>query len=840
MRLWSSKGSLNRSETVPLASLNSSTEIQELGVHGAHRARLGGALAWATFGAFAVWFAANLIPKLALRLEFEDQLIVLRFARNMAEGNGLVYNAGERVMGFTTPLFTLLSALFAALGGEWAPAWQNVFGILCMLGTAALAARILIQVGAAPAAPLAVALLTFEPAAADSYVYVGMEVHLFSLLFLLALDLHLNRRTTAASVASGFLFLTRPEGALLAAMLLADVWYRRRKVPIVEASAALATVFPWLLFATLYYGSPVPATLPAKRGALLVHAQQYLERVAEIYADAAISVAATVSPSLAGNHLAWLPLAVVAVVGCIVLVRRQSVLWPLVGFPVLSTLCYAALGAWPEFTWHYYPLNVLSAFSLALGVHAATSEALRRAPNPRRHRTRPSVWNKADAIVRKTATVAVLLALTLAVLASTYRLVAHNRYEPDARSQGLASMGRSLGDEFEDGTSVLLDEIGHIGWESRLKIVDQAGLVTPGLRYDVPRHLAVQRHRPDLLLLHDEAPLRHGVKQTEAFPLDLGYELVPDFPTAPEYRLYELGRGSDVPRNPGPSAGSYLVQRNEAGHVEALLLDPGPSSAIPPRRFAVAGSDKGALGFIDHVSVEPTLFTRSRSNLFTVGGWAVDPTSPASFLEAVIVGGDEVVGSTNTGLPRGDVAAEHGSPFKFAGFSLRVATDPDRVADEGLEVYSVSDRGFATRLQFLYQPLKKGWLGRQTLPVTDGRRLTVQAPGDALGGSLDVVTTRGDATIIEGWAADLERRERPRQIVVYRDGQFLTSLGVNRKRSDVARHYGDDRLLRTGFRGAVSGAPNPDTFGDRHRVFAIMLRGVALELSSFSASTRSP
>lgn len=220
-----------------------------------------GGLSWAAFGVFAVWFAARLIPNLALRLRFEDQLIVLRYARNLAEGNGLVYNAGEQVMGFTTPLFTVLSSVFVVLGGDEAAAWQNGFGLVCMLGAAALAARLLVHLGAGAAAPLAVALVTFNPAVAYNYLYLGMEIHLFALLFLLALDLQMGGRATAASVTSALLFLTRPEGALLAAMLLAHGWLRERKPPVRQAVAAVATALPWLLFALAYYGNVLPAAL---------------------------------------------------------------------------------------------------------------------------------------------------------------------------------------------------------------------------------------------------------------------------------------------------------------------------------------------------------------------------------------------------------------------------------------------------------------------------------------------------------------------------------------------------------------------------------------------------
>jgi len=46
----------------------------------------------------------------------DDAFISFRYARNLVEGYGLVYNPGERVQGFTNPLWTLLAAGFLRLG----------------------------------------------------------------------------------------------------------------------------------------------------------------------------------------------------------------------------------------------------------------------------------------------------------------------------------------------------------------------------------------------------------------------------------------------------------------------------------------------------------------------------------------------------------------------------------------------------------------------------------------------------------------------------------------------------------------------------------------------------
>lgn len=46
----------------------------------------------------------------------DDAFISFRYARNLVEGHGLVYNPGERVQGFTNPLWTAFAAGFLRLG----------------------------------------------------------------------------------------------------------------------------------------------------------------------------------------------------------------------------------------------------------------------------------------------------------------------------------------------------------------------------------------------------------------------------------------------------------------------------------------------------------------------------------------------------------------------------------------------------------------------------------------------------------------------------------------------------------------------------------------------------
>lgn len=794
----------------------------------ARQQRLLAATAWAAFTAFGVWFSARLIPNLVLRLQFEDQLIVLRYARNLAEGNGLVYNAGERVMGFTTPLFTVLSSVFVVLGGDQAAAWQNGFGLMAMLGTAAIAARLLVRLGAGLAAPLAVALVTFNPAVAYNYLYLGMEIHLFALLFLLALDLHVSERATAAAVVSALLFLTRPEGALLAAMLIAHRWLRRQQIPWREAVAAICVALPWLLFAAAYYGDVLPKTLGAKEGESIVSPWRYLNLVREIYGEAGNSLLAAYNPSLALTIAGPLLLVVLLIVGATSLLRRRPALWPLIAFPPAALLGYAVIGSLPGYTWHYYTLNILGAILLALGVHASlvgtgrlclqAAELLPAAVGIELRKRR---------LVAILLTAIPILALSLPVLRKTSQQTGH-RVEPTARQQRLEDMGGWLAERYESSTSVLVREIGHVGWVSGLRIVDRGGLVTSGLRYDVPRRVAVEKFLPDLLLLRADNYGVQDPREGGGFPSNLGYEQVPDFDHGQDWSLHSLIEPDAGSRREGDSS-RYEVVRSATGNLEAILRH---DVVIP-----IAHPPSGFDGALNAVLPRPGQTPVEGMAEFIVSGFIRDEPPDPLGVEAVVlfIGGEMTVHQPGP-HHRPDLGALYGPSFEDSGFAFRVSADRQLVVREGVLAYAVSRRGVASRLRFSYLPFEWEPGDLEILPTTDGRRLTVQPPGDGFAGELGLVTS-GDRIEIEGWAVDASRGERPRQIVLYRDGHFLTNMGLDHERPDIAERFENPRLLRAGFRGVVPGEIDPASFDERYRVFAVMLRGAAVELSPRTPET---
>ena len=64
----------------------------------------------------------------AFRYDFvaDDAFITARYVRNLLAGEGLVYNPGERVEGFTSPLWAASLALLGALGVDLAHAMRGL------------------------------------------------------------------------------------------------------------------------------------------------------------------------------------------------------------------------------------------------------------------------------------------------------------------------------------------------------------------------------------------------------------------------------------------------------------------------------------------------------------------------------------------------------------------------------------------------------------------------------------------------------------------------------------------------------------------------------------------
>jgi len=114
------------------------------------------------------------------RFILDDAFISLRYARNLAEGNGLVWNPGEFVEGYTNFLWTLIHSLPFTLGLD-PVGFSQVLGILCMACTLWWVASVSRQLVGDSAWPLCVTVLLGTNATFVAYGTSGLETSMQTL-----------------------------------------------------------------------------------------------------------------------------------------------------------------------------------------------------------------------------------------------------------------------------------------------------------------------------------------------------------------------------------------------------------------------------------------------------------------------------------------------------------------------------------------------------------------------------------------------------------------------------------------------------------------------------------
>lgn len=162
--------------------------------------------------------------RLYFRYTGDDSYISYRYARNLSDGLGLVWNPGEHVEGYSNYLWVVLLAGVHRAGGDivFTGRWLGfALGIVAAAG-AYLLARTLVEGQAGRWAGLAAALLLAASGPFALWSTAGLETSLFAVLMLAAVLLHIRESQGLRPPLSGAVWalvsLTRPDGPLLFAV----------------------------------------------------------------------------------------------------------------------------------------------------------------------------------------------------------------------------------------------------------------------------------------------------------------------------------------------------------------------------------------------------------------------------------------------------------------------------------------------------------------------------------------------------------------------------------------------------------------------------------------------
>ncbi len=428
-------------------------------------------------------------------MQQDDSYIFYSYAKNIANGDGYVFNIGERVNATTSPLYTLLLALFYKVFGflpfVTLPLIGRLIGSvslfsLCYFLTVCFRERDESFFGyLIPLVLLANPLLTNA---------LGLELFLSMALGTGAVAYYVRERFAVSALLCSLAVLARPDMVIVAFLVLLYYIIRYRRLPgVVPSVLFVLPIGIWLVFSWFYFGNLAPSTLAAK----LVQTEaelwggQYalLEGLFSAYNWYIGTVTRDIVPVL----LSLLILIGVGVAAGLITMGAKLREWTIFKHPGLQILLlwgllhYAIYGLVlkaPAYSWYYTPLAPAIALLMTLpllGLQRLTEQST-------------SIAKK---VVPSTLLLAFCAVCLLLPITSSGRSTS---WEYETHKQAALW----LNEHAEDGASVGTGDIDILRFfYEKGPVIDALGLVTPAVVTHIREHdfsWYIREYKPDFLI----------------------------------------------------------------------------------------------------------------------------------------------------------------------------------------------------------------------------------------------------------------------------------------------------------------------------------------------------
>ncbi len=286
----------------------------------------------------------------------DDQMISMRYARNLVEGNGLVWNPGEYVEGYSNFLWTMVMALVHLLGApdHLSSVFVKVIALGLVIASMWLTIDLLRSLGIRSRVVMGVAALTVALCTDVMYwAASGFSTPLATFLhmFVVARVISTGRLGKWSAIALALLPLVRGDSivlwggdALLVFVLAKKPW---RTIPLLALT--LIPFVAHLAFRVAYYGDWFPNTYYLKvtgRTGRILSGWRYIEQFCRRYAFLLLMGAgATVALLRSG--------------------KRSALLWPLCWLPICAYAMSAGGDNFRPYRFFSASMPILIAFAAA-------------------------------------------------------------------------------------------------------------------------------------------------------------------------------------------------------------------------------------------------------------------------------------------------------------------------------------------------------------------------------------------------------------------------------------------------------------------------------------------
>lgn len=308
----------------------------------------------------------------------------------------------------------------------------------------------------------------------------GMETQMVTTILLMSIYYLLREKLFSTGILLGLCLLARPDMAFWVIIVGIYLLFTQR-LAIVKAIVPAAVIYlPWVIFTTVYYGSPVPNTMTAKYTGYAVFFRpldpSFTAFLNHLWGGIRI-VFRPLSPCFGGHgaggflttpfdgskvadvelFFAYLAICFIFIAICFILLERRKELFALALFILVYFVYYAFLTP-IIYNWYTIPLAAVGMLLFAYGIHKTIEVFINR--RFQRH-----------FLVLLTATYLISIVIVLPNDFKTDRQI-QLYIENDVRKE----MGLYLSTVMEKDESVGLECLGYIGYYSRRTVYDYPGL----------------------------------------------------------------------------------------------------------------------------------------------------------------------------------------------------------------------------------------------------------------------------------------------------------------------------------------------------------------------------
>lgn len=395
----------------------------------------------------------------------DDTLITLTYVKNLAAGNGFVFNHPPPVLGTTTPLLTIILALFAMIFTKIEiPVLAVFFTTFCWLGISWVLFFYRKVWRLKNRDVLIIALvITLSPWTG----YLGMEAYLFAFLLTLTLSIFLKKNYFVTGILTCLLFLTRGEGVLLLGLFALALITRQLRQSVfldrtlvINISKLLAgfafPAFLWAIYALYTFGAILPNTMAAKQA----------QGQSSLWPSFIFQLFSKWLPeSNDGLRFSNFPFAnfwwLIMILGVFQITLKKQRFLLFTGWILLYLVGYAILNV-PAYTWYQLPVLFIINIIFAMGVIQLVDLIFHY------------IKSKRLAFV-----LAGLISIMVIFFNAKPAIEKTINFKGDGRGYAYTRIADWLNKNTQPDESVAFIEIGYLGFYSNNRIIDLAGLVLP-------------------------------------------------------------------------------------------------------------------------------------------------------------------------------------------------------------------------------------------------------------------------------------------------------------------------------------------------------------------------